>query len=839
MTADRAHSPTSLRSRGGRMDRHSQATVGGRRLATARGWVATSPWSPRLAVAALVAVMVGAAVLAYLPFTQTPSPQPASAPAAVFSADRALVELRAVAAEPRPMGSIEHETAIVAIRDRLTELGVESDVVEGVASRNDFNQVFAGRLRNVIARIPGTDSTGSVLLLSHFDSVPTSMNANDGGLGVATVLETVRALQAGPPPVNDVVLWFGDADETTGLNALLLQDHRWFRDVRFGFAFEAPGATGPSLLTFTGQGNPEADPPLLSLGDNEGVSLDNTAISTDNGRWLREALEAVPHPVVALPLNDIALGASPDLGMSMWGTDLAGVSFSQIANSSGYHTDLDRPDRVSRSSLQDSGDTALALARHFGRFDFTDAPDAGGLVAFTIPSGRIVSYPTAWAVPLALLTLTALAAVLIVAKRRRQLTVTGLLVGVATTVIAVVASVVIAVVATGLPAPDAHFARNPYGIGWRILLLAAITLAVVAAVFAGASRLLKRPARVTAIAAGPVIVVSVLALVTGAAAPALSYVFLWPAVAGGALMAWQVLRPDTASRPWPAAGALALVAVVVASVGVPLVYLLASAASVSLPMFAAVIAVFIALVASVLVPHFRYLSGRRGWVTPAALAVVAAACFAGLQLTAGYSADRPRPNYIQYTLDADTGQATWMAAGTDTDRWTAQFFPDGYTSTRQAFSPGYYFDQDFDVIESPAPPVDVDPPQISVLGDTAVDGVRTLQLQITSPRGAPMAHLDLTLPGDLVAATVGGEPVTIDDQAALRRFPLAAYNLGEDGIELTISLRSAEPVTGTLTDYSNGLPAIEGLTVSPRPAEFMPAPFDFRDPTAVRTSVEL
>ena len=53
-----------------------------------------------------------------------------------------------------------------------------------------------------------------------------------------------------------------------------------------------------------------------------------------------------------------------------------------------------------------------------------------------------------------------------------------------------------------------------------------------------------------------------------------------------------------------------------------------------------------------------------------------------------------------------------MAAGTDTDRWTAQFFPDGYTSTRQAFSPGYYFDQDFDVIEAPAPPVDVDPPAI-------------------------------------------------------------------------------------------------------------------------------
>ena len=102
-----------------------------------------------------------------------------------------------------------------------------------------------------------------------------------------------------------------------------------------------------------------------------------------------------------------------------------------------------------------------------------------------------------------------------------------------------------------------------------------------------------------------------------------------------------------------------------------------------------------------------------------------------------------------------------------------------------------------------------------------------------------MSHLDLTLPGDLVAATVGGEPVKIDDEAALRRFPLAAYNLGEDGIDLTMAVRSAEPVRGTLTDYSSGLPAIEGMSVSPRPSEFVPAPFDFRDPTAVRTSVEL
>jgi Zn-dependent M28 family amino/carboxypeptidase len=81
-------------------------------------------------------------------------------------------------------------------------------------------------------------------MLSHFDSVPTSMNVNDGGLGVVTLLEAVRAITAGPPLANDLSLWFGDAAETTALNAVLLQWHPWLRDVRFGFACEAPDATG-------------------------------------------------------------------------------------------------------------------------------------------------------------------------------------------------------------------------------------------------------------------------------------------------------------------------------------------------------------------------------------------------------------------------------------------------------------------------------------------------------------------------------------------------------------------------------------------------------------------
>jgi hypothetical protein len=102
-----------------------------------------------------------------------------------------------------------------------------------------------------------------------------------------------------------------------------------------------------------------------------------------------------------------------------------------------------------------------------------------------------------------------------------------------------------------------------------------------------------------------------------------------------------------------------------------------------------------------------------------------------------------------------------------------------------------------------------------------------------------MVHLDLDLPGELVALTVDGRRVEVDPGSAQRRLPLAAYNPGPRGMEIALSLSSTEPITGTLTDYSNGLPDIAGTTVTERPAEFMPAPFDFRDPTAVTTKVEL
>lgn len=808
-----------------------------RRLGSGGGPAAAS-LNAALTRIVLVAFLLAAAAVAFLPFILTPAVVPASAPADVFSAERAMQDLRAVASQPRSMGTTAHADTIATIQQRLAAMGVESQIVEDVVAAPDFNQVFAARVRNVMARIPGTGSGGAVMLFSHFDSVPTSMNANDGGLGVATVLETARAIKAGPPLSNDVILWFGDADETTAMASRILERQPWFDDVRLGMAFEGTGVRGPSILTFAAQGNPAAGDSSLAIGENEGVSLSRPQLSAANGRWLREALAVVPHPVVGLQLNDIAMGASPDLAIAMMTADrLAGVSFAQVGDTSGYHTDLDKPDRVGVSSLQDSGAAALALTRHFGEFDFDAAAPTPGLVAFNVLPGRVVTYPFGFALPFALIAAVALVATLVVGKRRRALTVWAIGVGLVLSLISLAVAALLAMVGSSLLDPGVHVARSPYGSGWRMLLLGTVALATIAGVFLGSGRLLRTPPRVLALGAGPLVVLSALAVVTAAATPSLSYVFVWPTLAGVALLGWRVLRPEAAARPWGMTTALAVVGAVVALMAVPLVYLVASAAPIAA--FAPFIAVIAALLGSALVPHFQRLTGRRAWVVPLCLIAAAGSFAVGERAVGRFDADTPRPNYIQYTLDADTGTASWLSTGTRPDPWTEQFFAEGYTTGRSAFSPGYYFGREYDVITAPAPPLELPAPQAAVVSDSVADGIRTLRLRLRSPRGGAMVHLDLALPGDLVAASVEGQTVEVDEAMALRRFPIAVYPPGDRGVEVTISVRSMEPVTGTVTDFSSGLPDVPGIDVTSRPPEFMPAPFDFRDPTAVRASVRL
>src|SRR5690606_16198671 len=95
----------------------------------------------------------------------------------------------------------------------------------------------------------------------------------------AVALETLRAIQAGPPLRNDVIFLFSDSEElaTAGAEAFMTQPYL-SADVALSLVFEAMGTGRASILYAT---------------------------SPQNGAWISEAIAAAPYPMASSFLNDL------------------------------------------------------------------------------------------------------------------------------------------------------------------------------------------------------------------------------------------------------------------------------------------------------------------------------------------------------------------------------------------------------------------------------------------------------------------------------------------------------------------------------------------------------
>ena len=157
-----------------------------------------------LRVAAVLLAMVAAAV-AGLSSMAPPAVRPASAPAGLFSAERAMGPLATIASRPHPTGTAAASAVREQLVDAFTRLGFEVTIQDTTSLTDGYSRwgypVAAGRVRNVVARRRGTDGPPAVLLSAHYDSRELAPGASDDGYGTAVLLETARALSTLPPCV--------------------------------------------------------------------------------------------------------------------------------------------------------------------------------------------------------------------------------------------------------------------------------------------------------------------------------------------------------------------------------------------------------------------------------------------------------------------------------------------------------------------------------------------------------------------------------------------------------------------------------------------------------------
>jgi hypothetical protein len=710
---------------------------------------------------------------------------PASAPADVFSAERALPHLRTIAQEPHPVGSPANARVRDYLLAQLSALNLQPQVQRAAVFRAPTGDgVF---VENVLVRVPGTASSGAVLLTAHYDSVSNGPGAGDNGMAVAEMTETLRALRAGPPLRNDLIVLFNDGEEPGMYGSqAFLEQHAWATDVRVVFDFDADGPIGPSTLSWT----------------------------TPRDGWLVGEIARARTGLVSAPLVNASKRQEFNNDLHVFAAaGYAGGHVDVVGGTTMYHTQRDSVSNADPASLQRQGDAMLALARHFGNASIggAQADDATILMAFGAP---VFSYPVQWTLPLGLVVGLAFVLVVGLGLWRRRLTARGLL-GAAFALVggagalAVVAQFAWHAIVAGRPEAEFFSEHGFYGQSWFVGGMYALVLAIV---LAASWWLVRRVGELHVVAAGVAGVV-VMAELFAVAMPGLGYLAVWPALVGVFTLAYLAGAEATLAggHGWLRFGILLLAAMPVAGIMVGPLYQPVLEGLEEGP--ALQIGVLIVL-AALLTPQLALVGQvARRWL-PGVLALISMALLGTGVATLGFSVAQPRPDTLAYGLDADRGQAYWLSVDAQLDEWTGQFL---------AGAPRHTLDEligatePIPMLAASAPAVALPPPSLAVEGQDQTEDLRTLQLRIASGRQAQRLHL---LPGPgtrIVAANLGDAvPVAIDGNEVL------ISGVPADGVALSVRVRASGPAQFTVLDRSTGLPNMAGAP--PRPATVMSAP---------------
>lgn len=750
-------------------------------------------------------LIVAGSVFLALYRTRPPAAVAATAPPAVFSAERAAAHVEAMARAPHPVGSSEH----AAVRDRLVAalaaLGLSPEVQTAAAvSDRRTAPVAAGTVENVLARLKGTGGAKSVLLVAHYDSAPHAPGANDDASGVAAVLETMRALKAGPPPQNDVVALLTDGEEPGLLGAqAFVESHPWAADVGLVLNFDARGGGGPVLMYETSRGN----------------------------RRLVEGLaHAVEGPVITNSLlSDLYKLLPNDTDFTVFRkAGLGGMNFAFIGEPTRYHMPLDDLAALNRSSLQHQGNYALSLARHFGGLDLARARDGGDAVYFDLLGGAVVRYPLSWALPLATVAGILFVVVVGAGVLRRRLSASGVLKGALFyTLVAAAVWFVVWAAWRVLLAVHGEYAAMPLGQTYNARLylaaFAALTVAVSAALFVAA----RGRVGVQNLWAGAMLLWLLLTLATSLLLPGASYLFLWPLLSSLAALAATLFVRGLGDSSSPmrfavlAAGALPGIVLLV-----PLVELIFT----GLPISSAGIPMALtALLLGLLTPQLDYMTVTRRRLLPGAMLLVSAVFFAAGALTSSAAPGRPTPDSLLYALDADTGRAYWASADNRLDPWTSRFFT---KEAKEVLLKDFFPLLKRSLFVGTAEAVALPAPEATLTADERAEGGRLVRVRVTSPRGASVVSVYLDPGVKVQSAAVNGRPVA-DGGAP---WGLRYYALPPEGLELSLAVSPDAPFGMRVVDQTYGLPDVPGEPSTQRPDDRIPSLVPFSDTTQVGRS---
>ncbi|MEQ1544781.1 M20/M25/M40 family metallo-hydrolase [Methyloglobulus sp.] len=733
--------------------------------------------SPKQAIILLIGVLILIGIGVY--HTYPPNPSSLSAPSTVFSSIRAMSHVRIIGSKPHPTGSHENAEIRQYLVTQLKALGFKPEIQSTLMVSPQKKQ--AGRIHNVLVRIPGVHTGKSLLLSAHYDSVHTGPGAADDGASVAAILETLRAIKTQPTLQNDLICIFTDGEETGLLGAeAFIQQHPWAKDVGLVLNFEYRGNRGAFMMFETSQGNGK----LI-----EGLAATVPFLSATS--LFYEVYKHLP--------NDTDFTVFKRKG-------IPGMNFAAIEGLTSYHTQLDRPEFLDQGTLQHEGDIMLNLVKHFGNVSLTDLKTTD-YVYFDFPGLGLVNYPVNWIMPLNGILLILCATVLTLALKTKTVRLSSMVAGAIVFPfilfgMAVASHLLWLAIRQLHPEYESFIQGDTYNSHWYLLAFVFLNIGS----FSFLQAYLCKWLRPIEFAFGVMVYWLVLLMVSSVFLPGVSFLFYWPLATMLLLVSVVFLKKKNTQKP---TNALLLFIGSIPSILIfaPFISNLFIGLT---PQMIGVVIVFLLLLLGLLTPLMEEI-GLRRLLVKSSLMLGLAALIAG-SLTSGFDASRPHQNTLFYALNSTQQQAFWLSSDKQLDEWTSTYFPN-IEAKRQLSE--LFGDNSPSLWAASAPLLTLPSPTIETLEDSAIadknSDKRKIRVRIKSPRHAP--KIKVTIEGiDVLYSKVAGQ---LFSQSPQSHWKLNSVDLIDEDLIIEFIVKTGAPFTVRVIDLSYSSPA---AILMPRPS---------------------
>lgn len=738
---------------------------------------------------------------------QPPEPKSASSSPAEFSAERAFQHVKHIAQQPRPLGSAANDSVREYIMDKLKELGLDPAIQKGIGVAGGFGGGSAGETKNIFTRMRGTNPEKTILLMTHYDSAPNAPGAADDASGVASILESVRALKAQKTPLkNNVWVLITDGEERGLLGAeLFVEEFEELKQIDLVLNFEARGTSGASMMFET---------------------------SSPNANLIPHFAKATPYPVANSLMYTVYKLLPNDTDMSVTKrAGLKGLNFAFAEDYLNYHTMQDNPANLSLASLQHHGSNLLGNVRHFGNTNF--ALDSNSeFVYFNSAGGGLAYYPEHWSFPLAVVTALLFLAYLVFLFRTDRLNI-GSYIGSLFLFLGVLFAGA-AVTYFGWqaikqfnPEYDWLYHGEVYVHRWYFWGFLSLMMGIFTGIY---SWVQQKWLSIEELLAGSLTLWILLSLATAWYLPTASYIFTWPVLT--ALLGWIVLGDSITKSSWHSSGMLAISLFAVLFLIPPYIYLVQVMLTTEM---LAVSMLLVLLILGLTWPIIWRITHNFSRFWNGAFITAALACFLIASASSDFDSKHKKHNDISYIQNLNTEQAYWVSRDHMTDSWTQQFLS---KNPKKGSPPKIRIFRNRQYLYQAAKFRNVPQPIFKLTADST-DSLRFMSMQVSTQTKAIAMRLDWDGQATLRQVQVDGKTVLDNLEGNISRNGISFFKDLSEPVSLRFKLsKSSKIPTLYFTFIKMGLPTYLLESYSPRAPNMMPTAHWNSNTTLWQTAVD-